>query len=522
MPGLGIDLGTTSTKAIVIDDDGALLALGESSHPFVTPQTGWAEQDPADWWRSACAAIRQALASVAGGAAAISAVGLCGQMHGLVLLDDRGATLRPCILWNDQRAARECAEVLERLGVAELVRRTGNTVHPGFSLPKLLWVRRHEPQTARAIRMALLPKDWLAWRLTARPGESAAGAATDCSDASGTALFDCAARRWSGAMLGDFAIDPAILPAAQESTAIIGNLAAEAAAATGLREGTPVVAGAGDQAASALGMGVIDDGAVSVTIGTSGVVFAARRRHAPDAAGRLHAFCHALEGRWHQMGVMLSAGGSLRWFRDALAPDIAAAARAEGADPYDRIAALAEDAPPGAEGVTFLPYLSGERTPHADPLARGSFCGLALHHDRRHLARAVFEGIAFGLADSLELIRATGTSPTRLRLAGGAARSPFWRQLCADVFGCSIEVDEVGRDLGGASGALGAAVLALVGAGRHPSVEAAIRAAERRHGRRPTVVEPRPIPALAEARERFGALAAAPLVRRGRADTESG
>lgn len=529
MPALGIDLGTTSIKALVVDDDGAILASADAGQDVAMLHEGWAEQDPEVWWSGTTRAVRAVLAATPGGADSIAGVGVCGQMHGLVLLDRAGSALRPCILWNDQRAAAECDAIIDRLGIAELVRRTGNRVFPGFSLPKLLWVRRHEPELAQRIASILLPKDWLTWRLAGSPRaseDSSVDAATDPSDASGTALFDCGARAWSTSMVETFGVDLHSLPRVAESAQLIGAVDRAVSAATGLRVGTPIVAGAGDQAASALGMGIVDAGAVSVTIGTSGVVFASRDHHAPDAAGRLHAFCHALPDRWHQMGVMLSAGGSLRWFRDALVPEIASAARTAGRDPYDALAAMADEVPNGADGITFLPYLSGERTPYADAAARGAFIGIGVRHDRRHLARAVFEGITFGLADSLELIRAGGAAPPRVRLAGGAARSAFWRQLCADVFRCEVEV---APDLGGAAGALGAALLARAGAEGHASVESIARASHATRTAGSLVVRPsspcaagtavqqalqqRLQQALQQAQDRYRSLSAIPQVR---------
>jgi len=450
---LGIDLGTSAVKALLLRTDGAVVAMAGAPCVLSTPRPKWSEQDPNLWWQATIEALRGLWRMVPGAAAEIGAIGLSGQMHGLVLLAANGATLRPCLLWNDQRSAEECDQLQERFGLDGLVRMTGNRVYAGFTLPKLLWVRTHEPAVFAATRQILLPKDWLRWRLT--------GAfASDVSDASGTAMFDVGARRYSAELLAALDLDPALLPPTFESMEVTSTVGLHAAKETGLRAGTPVVAGAGDQAASALGLGLLDEGACSVTIGTSGVVFAPRRTHRPDPQGRLHAFCHAVPGRWHQMGVMLSAGASLRWFRDTIAlPEVAEAAR-RGIDPYQLIDTLASSAPPGADGVTFLPYLSGERTPHADPNATGAFLGLTGRHTRGHLARAVLEGVTFGLCDCLDLLRGTGLAVTRLTLAGGGARSPLWRQLCADVFGCEVVGAQIVE-----SSALGAARLAAEGIG---------------------------------------------------------
>lgn len=451
---LGIDLGTSAVKTLLLRNDGRVVAMSGAPCSLSSPHPKWSEQDPEVWWQATIEALRGLWRMVPDASAQIGAIGLSGQMHGLVLLGANGATLRPCILWNDQRSAEEGDQLEERFGLDGLVRLTGNRVYAGFTLPKLLWVRRHEPATFAATRQVLLPKDWLRWRLT--------GAfASDVSDASGTAMFDVGARRYSDELLAALDLDPALLPRIFESPEVTSTVAADAAKETGLRPGTPVVAGAGDQAASAIGLGLRDEGACSVTIGTSGVVFAPRASHRPDPEGRLHAFCHAVPGRWHQMGVMLSAGASLRWFRDTIAlPEVAEAAR-RGVDPYALIDTLAASVPPGAEGVTFLPYLSGERTPHADPDATGAFLGLTSRHTRGHLARAVLEGVTFGLRDCLDLLRGTGLTVSRVTLAGGGARSPLWRQLCADVFDCEVAVAGVVE-----SSALGAARLAFEGIGQ--------------------------------------------------------
>ncbi len=453
---LGIDVSTTATKALVVDGEGRRLAVASAAYELSTPRPLWAEQDPADWWRAARRAIGEALAAAGVGGNEINAVGLTGQMHGLVLLDEHGAVLRPAILWNDQRAAAQCDLMRRRLGLETLVRITGNDAFPGFTAPKLLWVREHEPDVYRQVAQVLLPKDYLRYRLTG-------GYATDRAGAGGTLLLDLAARDWSRELLEAFDIPAAWLPPTHEGSEVTGEVTAEAAAATGLAAGTPVVAGGGDQAAQAVGVGAVRPGVVALTLGTSGVVFASSGRPLVDPAGRLHAFPHAVPGRWHVMGVMLSAAGSLRWYRDALAAGV----------PFDELLEEAGAVEPGCEGLVFLPYLSGERTPHADPRARGAFVGLTLRHRRAHLTRAVLEGVACGLRDNLALMAEVGLDAVgEVRLSGGGAQSPLWRQIVADVLG--VDLRAVGTSEGAARGA---ALLAGVGAGVWPSVEAACAAA---------------------------------------------
>jgi xylulokinase len=370
-------------------------------------------------------------------------------MHGLVLLDSAGAVLRPAILWNDQRTAVECAEITATVGAEKVLRITGNPVLPGFTAPKLVWVRKHEPEVYARIAHILLPKDYVRFRLT--------GAfATDVSDAAGTSFLDVGARDWSDEMLAALEIPRAWLPEVTESPVVSAHLSAEGARATGLREGTPVVAGAGDNAGAAVGSGIVTPGLVSASLGTSGVLFAPLAEYRPEPAGRLHAFCHAVPGQWHLMGVMLSAAGSLRWFRDALAPGT----------PFDQLVDEAEPIAPGADGLLFLPYLSGERTPYPDPDARGAFVGLSLIHRRAHMTRAVLEGVAFGLRDSLELMKSLGLDVRTVRAQGGGARSPLWRRILADVLGAEVAVPEAEE-----GAALGAALLAGVGAGVWSRVE---------------------------------------------------
>jgi xylulokinase len=434
---VGLDVGTTGVKAVALSRDGDLVALAEHGYPLSTPQPGWAEQDPEDWWRAAEAALAEL-------AVEPEAIGLTGQMHGLVALDEHDRVLRPAILWNDQRTGVECREIEERFGAERLLELTGNPALTGFTAPKLLWVRRHEPETYARIRHVLLPKDYVRLRLT---GEHA----TDVADASGTLLFDVGGRRWSQAVIQALELPPEWLPRALESPETSGETA----------QGTPVAAGAGDQAASAVGVGVHEPGTTALTIGTSGVVFAPLPEFAPESRGRLHVFCHAVPDRWHAMGVMLSAAGSLRWFRDALAPG----------EPFERLTAEAAEVEPGAEGVLFLPYLSGERTPHADPDARGAFVGLAANHGRGVLVRAVLEGVAYGLRDSLELLAELGERPASARVSGGAARSELWLQIVASVLGMPLERPAVEE-----GAAFGAALLAGVAGGVFTTVAEAVQA----------------------------------------------
>jgi xylulokinase len=405
--------------------------------------------------------IRQVLEQTPVDPQHIAAVGLTGQMHGMTLLGKGGQTLRPCILWNDQRTAAECADITERVGRERVLQLTGNPVLTGFRAPKILWVRTNEPEVYGRIAHVLLPKDYARYKLT---GEYY----SEVSDASGTSLFDVGQRQWSEEMLGALDIPRAWLPAVTESPVVSARITAEAARATGLVAGTPVVGGAGDQAAQAAGTGIVREGIPSVTVGTSGVVFAVCDQYRVEPEGRLHTFCHALPGKWHLMGVMLSAAGSFRWFRDALGEYEKRTAKETGQNVYDILTARAEQAPAGSEGLLFLPYLTGERTPYPDPNARGVFFGLTVRHTHGHLTRAVLEGVAFGLRDWLELMRAPGTPLTQARVSGGGMRSVMWRQILADVFNIPLAMVNVTE-----GAAYGAALLAAVGAGAFPTVEAA-------------------------------------------------
>jgi xylulokinase len=452
---IGIDVSTTATKALLIDAQGDVKAVASSEYAYNTPHPLWAEQDPGLWWEGAVQSIRRMLAGAAVHPADIAAIGLTGQMHGLVLLDREGLVLRPAILWNDQRTGAQCDEIRARLGREHLIQVTGNEALAGFTAPKILWVRENEPEVYARARHVLLPKDYVRYRLT---GEYA----MDKADGAGTLLVDLRQRSWSGEVLDALEIPAEWLPPLFEGPEVTGRLSAKAAEATGLKAGTPVVAGGGDQAAQAVGVGAVQQGIVALTLGTSGVIFASTNEPVIEPEGRLHAFCHAAPGRWHLMGVMLSAGGSLRWHRDTFAPGTA----------YDALLAPAGSVPAGCEGLLFLPYLTGERTPYPDPLARGAFVGLTVRHALPHLTRAVLEGVAFGLRDSFELMRQAGLAPVRqVRVSGGGARSPLWRQILADVL--QVELVTVNTTEGAA---YGAGLLAGVGAGVWPDVAAACAA----------------------------------------------
>ena len=414
-PLVGLDVGTTGVKAVAVSTTGEVLARAERGYPLSTPQPGWCEQDPEDWWAATQAALGDLDVEPA-------AVGFSGQMHGLLALDEHDRPLRPAILWNDQRTGAECAEIEARIGVERLIELTGNRALTGFTAPKLLWLRRHEPDVYARIRRILLPKDYVRLRLT---GEHA----TDVADASGTLLFDVRRRAWSDDVLELLELPASWLPPVHESTEI---------------------AGAGDQAAGALGMGIDRAGPLSVVLGTSGVVFAALPAYRPDAEARLHVFCHAVPETWHAMGVMLSAAGSLRWLRDQVV-----------GGSYEELSLEAARWPPGTEGLVFQPYLAGERTPHSDPNARGAFVGLSLRHERGALVRAVLEGVAYGLRDSLELLRALGVDAERGRVSGGGARSALWLRIVASVLGLPLERTAASEE----GAAFGAALLGGVATG---------------------------------------------------------
>ena len=453
---LGIDTSTTSSKALLIDERGEVVAVASSPHTLQTPKPLWSEQNPLEWWQAVSASIRSVLEKAGVGGEAVIAVGLTGQMHGLVLLDEAGEVLRPAILWNDQRTQAQCDEIHARIGRERFIQITGNVALTGFTAPKILWVQENEPEVYARAKHVLLPKDFIRLKLT---GEYA----MDKADGAGTVLFDLKARTWSTEVLSALGIQAAWMPPTFEGPEFTGKITPEAAALTGLKIGTPVAAGGGDQAAQAVGVGVVEAGIVALTVGTSGVVFAATPSALVEPEGRLHAFCHAVPGMWHFMGVMLSAAGSLQWYRDTLAPEMS----------FDDLLKEAESVPAGSEGLQFLPYLSGERTPYPDPLARGAFIGLTLRHGRGHMTRAVLEGVSFGLKDSFTLIQNAGLGEIRqVRASGGGTKSALWRQILASVLEAELVTVNTAE-----GAAYGAALLAAVGAGNWPDVASACRAA---------------------------------------------
>jgi xylulokinase len=452
---LGLDVSTTGAKALLIDDEGNVVASATNALPLSTPKPLWSEQDPHDWWEGMATSIREALAEADAAGEEVKAIGLTGQMHGLTLLDAEGEVLRPAILWNDQRTEAQCDLMRERMGRDHLIQVTGNDALTGFTAPKILWVREHEPEVYANAAHILLPKDYIRYRLSGAYDTDKAGAA-------GTQLFNIEKRDWSPELLDVLEIPRTWLPETHEGPEITSAVSEHAASMTGLKAGTPMVGGGGDQAAGAVGVGAVETGIVGLVLGTSGVVFASTPEPFIEEEGRLHAFCHAVPDTWHLMGVMLSAAGSLQWYRDTLAP---------GMD-FDYLVAPAEEIEAGAEGLLFLPYLTGERTPYPDPHARAGFIGLTLRHTRPHMTRAVLEGVAFGLRDSMELVKASGLSTIdQIRISGGGAKSALWRQVLADVM--ENELVTVNTTEGAA---YGAALLAGVGTGVWSSVPEACRA----------------------------------------------
>jgi xylulokinase len=450
---IGIDSSTTATKAVLVDEQGTVVATGTREYAYDTPYPGWSEQQPEQWWRGAMGSIRDALVGADVDGQDVEAVGLTGQMHGLVMLDSQREVIRPSILWNDQRTARECDEIRARVGPKELIALTGNDAMTGFTAPKIAWVRKHEPENFERIASIMLPKDYVRLMLTGR-------VATDVNDASGTLLLDISRRTWAEEMIDAVGLTKDQMPELHEGPAVTGEVTPQAASLTGLMAGTPVVAGSGDQAANAVGMGAIDSHVGALSLGTSGVVFVASDEPVLEPQGRVHAFCHAVPQKWHAMGVMLSAAGSLRWYHDTFAPETS----------FEVLTAEAATVPAGADGVLFLPYLTGERTPHADPDATGGFFGLTVRHTRAHLTRAVLEGVAYGLADGLDLMRASGLDiPALFNASGGGTRSPLWLQIIADVL--DVNVGTV-KTVEGA--AFGTALLGGVGAGMWSTVENAV------------------------------------------------
>ena len=434
-----------------------MVSSGTEEHqPFASPQNGWAEQDPLDWWRACGAAVRKAVGKAKAAAEEISCIGFSGQMHGAVLLDGAGEVIRPAIIWCDQRTEKQSQQLAQEFGLARIIQLTCNPPLTNFTLTKLLWVRENEPKQWSRVHYVMLPKDYIRYRLT---GDRA----IDMADASGTLMLDVTHRRWSEEILNGTRIPKEWLPQLFESPEVCGKLSREGAEAVRLKVGTPVVAGAGDQAAGAVGMGIVRAGVVSATIGTSGVVFAATDRPALDPQGRLHTFCHAIPGRWHVMGVTQAAGLSLRWFRDRFG-----AGKDDGRDPYERLSDEAASVPAGSDGLMWAPYLMGERTPHLDPNVRGALVGLSPSHTRGHVIRAILEGVAFSLKDTFSIFDEIGVPVTNIRLGGGGARSGLWRQIQADVYAHEVELMEAEE-----GAAYGAAILAGVGAGQWSSVDEA-------------------------------------------------
>ena len=456
---LGVDIGTSGTKTLAMQEDGTILSSATVEYPLYSPHPGWSEQDPEDWWQATIKSVRKVLKSGKIKQADVKGIGLSGQMHGSVFLNKKHEVIRPALLWNDQRTAAECVEIEERAGGRKkLIRMVANPALTGFTAPKILWLRNHEPKNFDKTVQVLLPKDYVRYRLT---GEFA----TEVSDASGTLLLNVKQRKWSRPLLSKLELDAGLLPDVYESEDVSGHLTEEAARLLGLSKGVAVVGGGGDQAAGAVGNGIVKKGAISATMGTSGVVFAHSDEVQIDPEGRAHTFCHAVRDKWHVMGVVLSAGGSLQWYRNQLCEQQIAQAKRQKVDPYQLITEQAVEAPAGSEGLFFLPYLTGERTPHADPDARAAWIGLSLRHGRSHLSRSVIEGATYAMRDCLEIIKGLKIPVKEIRLSGGGARSKFWRQIQADIYGqkvVTINAEE--------GPAYGVALLAAAGTGAYKDV----------------------------------------------------
>ena len=447
---LGIDIGTSGSRAVVIDEKGKVIVSATSMHEdFASPKIGWAEQNPDDWWRACKEVIGEVLQTV--NSQEIGAISFSGQMHGSVFLDESDKIIRPALLWCDQRTEKQCAEITAKIGKERLIELVCNPAITGFTLPKLLWLRESEPENWRKVKTVLLPKDYIRLKLS---GDKA----SDMADSSGTLMFDVQNRKWSDKILSAFNIDENILPKVYESIEITGTISESGAKATGLKIGTPIIAGAGDNAAGAVGMGIVENGKVSATIGTSGVIFAVSDAPRLDLQGRIHTLCHAIPNRWHNTGVTLSAGLSFKWFRENFG----------NGQSYDELVHEAEKVPSGSDGAIWLPYLMGERAPHLDANARAAFVGITASHSKAHFTRAVLEGVAFSLRDSLEIFKASGVEISSIRLGGGGAKSKLWRQIQADVYQKNVEIIEVDE-----GAAFGAAILAGVGVGAWNSVEEA-------------------------------------------------
>ena len=458
---LGIDLGTSGTRSVLFNPDGEVIAAKSAEYPLSQPQNGWAEQDPQDWWEAAIATISHVVRQSGVDPRQIAALGISGQMHGLVMLDEKGQVLRPSIIWADQRTGEECEDITRLVGKERLIEITANPALTGFTASKIMWVKKHQPDIYKKTRHILLPKDYLRYKLT---GDFA----TEVSDASGMQLLDVPGRQWSQEVLDKLGIARELLARVYESPEVTGHVSEEASRLTGLSQSTLVVGGAGDNAAAAVGTGTVRDGRAFTTVGTSGVIFAHSSKIAIDPKGRVHTFCCAVPGAWHVMGVMQSAGLSKRWIRDTLCQAEIAQAEKLGIDSYDLVDALAAKSPVGSNRLIYLPYLMGERTPHLDPDCRGVFFGLSAMHQRGDLIRAVMEGVSFGLRDSLEILDGMGVKADKMLLTGGGAKSAFWRQLLADVYARPLSL------INSPEGpALGVAILAGVGAGVYKSVESA-------------------------------------------------
>lgn len=456
---LGIDVGTSGTKTLAMREDGKVLASATAEYPLSSPKPGWSEQDPEDWWKATVETVKKVMKAGKIKADDVAGIGLSGQMHGSVFLDKSHNVLRPAILWNDQRTAAECADIEKKAGGREkLISMVANPALTGFTAPKILWLRKNEPKAYDKTTQILLPKDYVRFRLT---GEFA----TEVSDASGTLLLDVKHRQWCKPLLDKLDISPALLPKVYESEDVSGKLSAAVAKQLDLKAGTPVVGGGGDQAAGAVGNGIVKRGVISATMGTSGVVFAHSDELQIDPQGRVHTFCHAVRDKWHVMGVVLSAGGSLQWYRNQLGQNEIAAAKKIKTDPYNLLTEQASEAPPGCEGLFFLPYLTGERTPHADPNARGAWIGLSLRHGSSHLIRSVMEGASYAMRDCLEIVNDMKIPIREIRLSGGGARSEFWRQMQSDVYGRRVVTTNAEE-----GPAYGAALLAASGTGKYKGV----------------------------------------------------
>ncbi len=455
---IGIDVGTSGTKTVLFDEAGSAVASCTEEYPLHTPYPGWTEQDPEDWWNAAAKSLKAVMEQSGVPPAEVKGIGLSGQMHGSVFLDESNQVVRNAILWNDNRTAEECQEITSLIGEKKLLELASNPALTGFTAPKVVWLKNKEPENFKKTKTLCLPKDYIRFRLTDE-------IAMEVSDGAGTLLFNVKERNWCNEILDALGIPREWMPPMKESTDVCGTVSAEVAAMTGLKEGTPVVGGGADNACGATGTGVVVEGRMLASLGTSGVVLSPSKTCQTDPEGRAHTFCHSVPNLWYLMGVILSAGMSLRWYRDVMADSERAQAEQAGKDPYDILTKLAAEAPVGSEGLTFLPYLTGERTPHKDPHARGGFIGLTIRHQRAHLIRAVLEGITFAMRDSLEIARDLGVNIQEVRATGGGAKSAFWKQLQADIYGC--EITTISSDQGPA---FGAAIMAGVGTGVYNSI----------------------------------------------------